>query len=63
MFLILLFKLLTQFPFVSFLSISILSLLDLGTEGNGQVMSFAWFVVQKGLIIRIDTTDEQDLYL
>ena len=37
--------------------------LDLGTEGIGQVMSFAWFVVQKGLIIRIDTTDEQDLYL
>ena len=37
--------------------------LDLGTEGNGQVMSFAMFVVQKGLIIRIDTTDEQDLYL
>ena len=35
--------------------------LGLGTEGNGQVMSFAWFVVQKGLIVRIDTTDEQDL--
>ena len=37
--------------------------LGLGTELNGQVMSFAWFVVQKGLIIRIDTTDEQDLDL
>ena len=37
--------------------------LGLGSEGNEQVMSFAWFVVQKGLIIRIDTTDEQDLDL
>ena len=39
------------------------SYLGLGTEGNGGVMSFAWFVVQKGLIVRIDTTDEQDLDL
>ena len=31
--------------------------LGLGTEGNGQVMSFAWFVVQKGLIVSIDATD------
>ena len=37
--------------------------LGLGTEGNVQVMSFAWFVVQKGLIVHIDTTDEQDLDL
>ena len=37
--------------------------LGLGTEGNGQVISFAWFVVQKGLIVHIDTTNEQvDLY-
>ena len=34
-----------------------------GTEGNGLVVSFAWYVVQKGLIVRIDTTDEQDLDL
>ena len=37
--------------------------LGLGTEGNGQVMFFAWFVVQKGLIVLIDTTDEEDLDL
>ena len=37
--------------------------LGLGTEGNGQVMSFVWFVVQKGLIVGIDTTDVQDLDL
>ena len=38
--------------------------LGLGTEGNGQVKSFAWFVVQKGLIVSTDTIDEQvlDLY-
>ena len=37
--------------------------LGLGTESNGQVISFTWFVVQKSLIVRIDTTDEQDLDL
>ena len=37
--------------------------LGLGTAGNELVMSFAWYVVQKGLIVRIDTTDEQDLDL
>ena len=35
----------------------------LGTEGNGQVMSFVWFVAQKGLIVRIDTIDVQDIDL
>ena len=37
--------------------------LILGTEGNRQAMSFTWFVVRKGLIVHIDTTDEQDLDL
>ena len=37
--------------------------LGLRTDGNGQVLSFASFVVQKGLVVHIDTTDEQDLDL
>ena len=39
MFLILLFKLLTQFPFVSFLSISILSLLPFSTSSPPSLLS------------------------